>query len=79
MGDACIVGWGHTPFGRRDEDLEGLIGLAAREALDHAGIGAGEVDGIWLGHFNAGMVRDGFASSLVLQADDALRFTPATR
>lgn len=79
MGDACIVGWGHTPFGRREEDLEGLIGLAAREALDHAGIGAEQVDGIWLGHFNAGMVRDGFASSLVLQADDALRFTPATR
>lgn len=79
MGDACIVGWGHTPFGRREEDLEALIGLAVREALDHAGIGAEQVDGIWLGHFNAGMVRDGFASSLVLQADDALRFTPATR
>ncbi|WP_428929097.1 acetyl-CoA acetyltransferase [Marinibacterium sp. SX1] len=79
MTEATIVGWGHTPFGRREEDLEGLIALAAREAMDSAGITAGQVDGIWLGHFNAGMVRDGFAASLVLQADDALRFTPATR
>lgn len=77
--DACIVGWGHTPFGRREEDIEGLIAAAAREAIAHAGIAAADIDGIWLGHFNAGMVRDGFASSLALQADDALRFTPATR
>ncbi|MCA0919184.1 acetyl-CoA acetyltransferase [Pseudooceanicola nanhaiensis] len=77
--DACIVGWGHTPFGRREEDLEGLIGLAVKEAIESAGIEASQIDGIWLGHFNAGMVRDGFASSLALQVDDALRFTPATR
>ncbi|MHA6326331.1 acetyl-CoA acetyltransferase [Roseivivax sp. CAU 1753] len=78
--DARIVGWGHTRFGRLEaETLETLITAAAREALDHAGIDAGAVDGIWLGHFNAGMVRDGFAASLALQTDDALRFTPATR
>ena len=29
--DACIVGWGHTPFGRREEDLEGLIDVRAPE------------------------------------------------
>lgn len=78
--DARIVGWGHTKFGRLEgETLESLIVAAAREALGHAGIEAAAVDGIWLGHFNAGMVRDGFAASLTLQADDALRFTPATR
>ena len=78
--DACITGWGHTRFGRlEDETLESLIVAAAREALETAGIGAADVDGIWLGHFNAGLVRDGFASSLALQLDDALRFTPATR
>lgn len=77
--DAKIVGWGHTRFGRSEDDLEGLIVAAAREALETAGIDAGEIDGIWLGHFNAGMVPDGFAASLALQADDALRFTPATR
>ncbi len=77
--DARIVGWGHTPFGRLDKSLEELIGDAAREAMAHAGVEARDVDAIWLGHFNAGMVPDGFASSLALQVDDDLRFTPATR
>ena len=76
----CITGWGHTNFGAlRDQTLEDLIITAAREALDHAGIGAEEVDGIWLGHFNSGMVPDAFASSLVMGLDDGLRFAPATR
>jgi len=76
----CITGWGHTKFGAlKDQSLEDLITAAAREALDHAGVGAKDVDGIWLGHFNSGMVPDAFAASLVLGADDDLRFTPATR
>ncbi|MAL97731.1 MAG: acetyl-CoA acetyltransferase [Alteromonadaceae bacterium] len=76
----CITGWGHTKFGAlKEQSLEDLIAAAAREALDHAAVPAEEVDGIWLGHFNAGMVPDAFASSLVLGMDDGLRFTPATR
>ncbi|OWU85895.1 acetyl-CoA acetyltransferase [Oceanicola sp. 22II-s10i] len=76
----CITGWGHTKFGAlRDRSLEDLIAEAAREALDHAGIGAEQVDGIWLGHFNSGMVPDAFASSLVIGMDEDLRFTPSTR
>ena len=77
--DARITGWGHTRFGRLEQSLEELIGQAAQEALDHAGIEARDVDAIFLGHYNAGMVKDGFASSLALQVDDDLRFTPATR
>ena len=78
--DATIVGWGHTRFGRLEgETLESLIVQAAQEALGDAGIPASAVDGIWLGNFNAGLVPDGFAASLALQADDALRFKPATR
>ena len=38
-----------------------------------------EIDEIWLGHFNGGFVAQDFTSSLVLQADPALRFKPATR
>lgn len=75
-----MVGWGHTKFGRLDgQDLESLIGAAAREAVAHAGIGFEDIDAIALGHFNAGLVRESFCSSLVLQADPALRFVPATR
>lgn len=76
----CIVGWAHSPFGRLDAlDLESLITGVSREAIRHAGIEAREVDGIWLGQLNGGFVADTFASSLVLQADDALRWAPATR
>jgi acetyl-CoA C-acetyltransferase len=75
-----IVGWGHTKFGALAEhSFEDLVIAAAREALDHAGVAARDVDGIWLGHFNSGMVGDAFASSLVLGVDDDLRFTPAVR
>ncbi len=78
--DAVIAGWGHTPFGiHRGMDLEALILAAGREALEHAGLAAQDIDAIWLGHFNAGLVPDGFASSLALGLDDRLRFTPATR
>ncbi len=75
-----IVGWGHTKFGKLSEqNLEDLILAAAGEAIAHAGIAASDVDAIWLGHFNAGMVTDAFASSLVLGLDEGLRFKPATR
>jgi len=78
--DAKIVGWGHTPFGvHKDRTLEELIQEAAAEAIAMAGLEPSDIDAIWLGHFNNGMVADAFASSLVLGLDDGLRFTPATR
>lgn len=76
----CIVGWSHSPFGRLDAlDLESLITSVARGALQDAGIAAGRVDGLWLGQLNGGFVPEIFASSLLLQADDGLRWKPATR
>ncbi|MBF6618347.1 acetyl-CoA acetyltransferase [Pollutimonas thiosulfatoxidans] len=75
-----IVGSGHTKFGRLDAlNLEDLIVAATREALADAQIDAAEIDAVYLGHFNSGMVPDGFASSLVHQASPDLRFKPATR
>lgn len=77
---SAIIGWGHTPFGRLDgQDLEALIVRAAREAVAHAGLDFADIDAVVLGHLGAGMVRESFCSSLVLQADPALRFVPATR
>lgn len=76
----CIVGWAHTPFGRLDAlDLETLIARVTREAIADAGIAAADVDALWLGNLNGGFVPDIFCSSLMLQADEALRFRPATR
>ena len=75
-----IVGWAHTPFGKLDaESVESLIVRVTREALDHAGIEASDVDAIMLGHFNGGFSAQDFTTSLVLQADDRLRFKPALR
>ena len=77
---ACIVGWAHSRFGKLEgETLESLIVKVAGEALEHAGIGPDDVDEIVLGHFNAGFSAQDFTASLVLQADDRLRFKPATR
>jgi acetyl-CoA C-acetyltransferase len=77
---ACIVGWAHSRFGKLEgETLEGMITKVASEALEHAGIGPEDVDEIVLGHFNAGFSPQDFTASLVLQADDRLRFKPATR
>ena len=77
---ACIVGWAHSRFGKLEgETLESLIVKVADEAMEHAGIGPDDVDEIVLGHFNAGFSPQDFTASLVLQADDRLRFKPATR
>lgn len=77
---SCIVGWAHTPFGRLDQyDLETLITEVARDAIADAGIDASDVDALWLGNLNGGFVPDIFCSSLMLQADDRLRWKPATR
>lgn len=75
-----IVGSGHTKFGRLDAlSLEDLIVAAAREALEETQISAAEIDAVFLGHFNSGLVPDGFASSLIHQVSPELRFKPATR
>jgi acetyl-CoA C-acetyltransferase len=77
---ACIVGWAHTPFGKLGgETVESLIVRVANQALADAGVAAGDVDEIVLGHFNAGFSAQDFTASLVLQASPELRFKPATR
>lgn len=75
-----IVGWSHTRFGRLDgQDLEALVRQATREAIEHAGVDPAEIGAVYVGHFNAGMVPDGFVSSMPLQECPQLRFVPATR
>src|ERR1700752_2986645 len=77
---ASIVGWAHTPFGKFDaETVESLVVKVATDALADAGIAAGDVDEIVLGHFNAGFSPQDFTASPVLQGDPKLRFKPATR
>jgi len=78
--DVLLTGWGHSRFGKLSEEtLESLVVSVATEAIANAGIEPGQVDEIYLGQFNSGMVPLGFASSLVLQVSDSLANTPATR
>lgn len=79
MTDIYITGSGHTRFGRLPETFEELVVAAAREAIAEAAIDPASIDAVFLGHFNAGLVSDGFASSLIHQTHPALRFKPATR
>ncbi len=79
MVDAAIVGWAHTPFGKLEEDVEGLVGRVAGAAIEDAGLDPSEIDGVFLGMFNNGFSKQDFPSSMPLQSVDALRFKPATR
>ncbi|MCC1482579.1 acetyl-CoA acetyltransferase [Roseibaca sp. Y0-43] len=80
MANAQIVGWSHTPFGKSDADsTEALMALALAPALDHAGIGAEDVDGIFVGVYNNGFSRQDFQGALVAMADERFAHTPATR
>ncbi|MBP0590454.1 acetyl-CoA acetyltransferase [Paraburkholderia sp. LEh10] len=77
---AAMIGWSHTKFGKlENETMETLIVRAARDAIADAGISFADVDEIYVSNFNAGMDPQGFPSSLVFEADDALRFKPSTR
>ena len=76
----CIVGWAHSKFGRLEgEDVESLICGVASDAVADAGVEPEDVDAIYVGLFNNGFSPQDFPSSLVFQADDRFRFTPATR
>jgi acetyl-CoA C-acetyltransferase len=77
---AQIVGWAHSPFGKlEDPDLETLMARVSGTALEHAGIEAASVDGIWVGVYNNGFSKQGFEGSLVAVGHPALTYTPATR
>ncbi|MGX5843613.1 thiolase domain-containing protein [Mesorhizobium sp. ArgA1] len=74
-----IVGWSHSKFGRLDTSLEELIAGGAAGAIADAGLSPDEIDEIFVGTFNPGLVEQDFASSLVLNGIPGLRFKPATR
>jgi acetyl-CoA C-acetyltransferase len=79
--EACIVGWAHSPFGKLEDapDLEALMALVARAAIEDAGIAPGEIDAGFVGVFGEGFTAQGFPASLVLQSVPELRFKPVTR
>lgn len=77
---AVIVGWSHIPFGKLIEpDTEALMARVSVAALDHAGVTAKEVDGIYVGVMNGGFQKQDFQGALVALAEPDLAYVPATR
>ena len=77
---ACIVGWSHLPFGKREgEDVESMIVKVAADAVADAGFEPADVDAVYVGHFGGAFSPQAFTASLVFQAADDFRFKPATR
>ena len=59
MTRAAIVGWAHTAFGKLDDpDVESLIARVSGQALQHAGVAAGDVDGIYVGEIGRASWRE---------------------
>ncbi len=80
MSAPCIIGWGHTPFGKLDAaDSEQLIRGAVQPAIDSAGLQASDIDGVFVGHYNGGFLPQDFTASLVAMAVPELRHVPAVR
>lgn len=80
MTKAAIVGWAHSPFGKlEDADTEALMGRVTGAALEHAGIEAPQVDGVFVGVFNAGFQKQDFQGALPALSVPGLAHTPALR
>ena len=75
-----IVGWGHTLFGKLDAlDAEQLFRDAALQAIGSAGLSPQDIDGVFVGHFNGGFLRQDFSGALAALAIPELRHTPSVR
>lgn len=75
-----ITGWAHSVFGKHpDTSLAAMIAPVIREALEHAAVDPGDIDQVFLGQFNSGLLPLGFPSSLAIEAEPGLWGVPATR
>lgn len=80
MKSPSITGWAHSTFGEAAEpDVESLLAGVTTQALDHAEVAASEVDGIFVGVFNAGFSNQGFEAGLVGVGRSELARVPAVR
>jgi acetyl-CoA C-acetyltransferase len=80
MTKAQIVGWAHSQFGKTEyPDTEALMASVVAPALDHAGVGAEQVDGIFVGVLNGGFSKQEFQGALVGMVDGDLSAVPSVR
>ena len=75
-----ITGWGHTQFGKFvNLEPEDMIREAALAALTKAGLEPQDIEGIFIGHFNGGFLKQDFSACLAALAVPEFRHVPAVR
>lgn len=80
MSKAQIVGWSHGQFGKSPlENTEQLMASVVGPAMEHAGVDAADIDGIFVGVMNNGFSKQDFQAALVAMSDERLTHTPAVR
>jgi len=80
METAHIIGWAHSAFGKSDlPDTEALMAAVVAPALEHAGVEAADIDGIFVGVMNNGFSKQDFQGALVGMGLPALGHAPAVR
>ena len=80
MADPQIVGWAHSKFGKSPaRDTTELMAEVVGPALEHAGVTAADVDGIFVGAFNNGFQAQDFQGALVAMGTPGLEHVPAVR
>lgn len=80
MNTAQIIGWAHSRFGKSSApDTESLMAEVVAPALQHAGVDAADIDGIFVGVMNNGFSKQDFQGALVGMAMPELGRTPAVR
>ncbi|MGJ8545968.1 MAG: acetyl-CoA acetyltransferase [Sulfitobacter sp.] len=80
MTHAQIVGWAHTRFGKSSApSTEALMAEVIQPALEHAGVPASAIDGIFVGCMNNGFSRQDFQGALPGMVARDLATKPAVR
>ena len=75
-----LIGWSHTRFGKLEHpDVESLIAEVAMAAVIDAGLGATDIDAVYVGVFNNGFSRQSFEAALVGVGHPELARVPAVR
>ena len=75
-----LIGFGHSPFGKLPGvELETLMRDVAHEAVQDAGLEGADIDAVVVGHFNPGLVAQGFTAGMGGGLLPGLRMKPSVR
>lgn len=75
-----LIGFAHSPFGKLPGvELENLMRDVAATAVADAGLSGAEIDAVVVGHFNPGLVAQGFTAGLSGGLLPGLQMKPSVR